>query len=39
MLHFIQEKQLKLLSSAFIIPCLDYGALACGGAAKTMSTN
>ena len=33
--HFIQEKQLKLLSSSFIIPCLDYGALACGGAAKT----
>ena len=35
MLHFLQEKQLKLLSSAFIIPCLDYGALACGGAVKT----
>ena len=35
MLHFLQEKQLKLLYSAFIIPCLGYGALVCGGAAKT----
>ena len=35
MRHFLQEKQLKLLFSAFISPYLDYGALAWGGAAKT----
>ena len=33
MSHFLQEKQLKLLFSAFISPYLDYGALAWGGAA------
>ena len=35
MWHFLQEKQLELLFSAFISPYLDYGALAWGGAAKT----
>ena len=36
MRHFLQEKQLKLLFSAFISPYLNYGALAWGGgAAKT----
>ena len=35
MQHFLQEKQLKQLFSAFISPYLDYGALAWGGAAKT----
>ena len=35
MRHFLQEKQLKLLFSAFISPHLDYGALTWGGVAKT----
>ena len=35
MQHFLQEKQLKLLFSAFISPYLDYGALVWGGTAKT----
>ena len=35
MQHFLQEKQLKLLFSAFISPYLDYGAITLGGAAKT----
>ena len=35
MRHFLQEKQLKLLFSAFISPYLDYGALTWGGVAKT----
>ena len=34
MRHFLQEKQLKLLFSAFISPYLDYGALAWGVEAK-----
>ena len=33
--HFLQEKQLKHLFSAFISPYLDYRALAWGGGAKT----
>ena len=39
MQHFLQEKQLKQLFSAFISPYLDYGALAWGGEPKHMSTN
>ena len=35
MRQFLQEKQLKLLFSAFIIPYLGYGPLVWRGAAKT----
>ena len=35
MRHFLQEKQLEHPFSAFIIPYLDYRALAWGGGAKT----
>ena len=35
MRHFLQEKEVKLLFSAFISPYQDYGALTWGGVAKT----